>query len=88
MPLKNSRSWTQCPAWFYSFLLLTWLHMLWLTYGFLALGLTQFAFGLNTLFHVSTWLFYSFFYLLPICQLDYLSIRFAGRHHLLTFTLV
>lgn len=88
MQRTNSTSWSKCPAWFYSFLLLTWLHMLWLTYGFFTLGLTQFTPGLNTLFHVSTWLFYSFFYLLPVCLLGYLSIRFAGRHHLLTLALV
>lgn len=48
-----------------TFFLLTWLHMLWLTSGFLYLGLGTVGLNLNSLFHVTAWPLYSLIYLLP-----------------------
>ena len=76
-----------CPAWFATFILLTWLHMLWQTYGFFATGMPQFHVGMTGVFHVSAWFFYSFFYLLPVWLILPLCSRLAGRQHLLTLTM-
>ena len=57
------------------FIFLTWTHMLWLTSGFAGAGIQHAGPDLATLFHLSTWLCYSFFYLLPLILLMQLGRR-------------
>ncbi|MES2625288.1 MAG: sulfatase-like hydrolase/transferase [Pseudomonadota bacterium] len=75
---------TVCPAWYATFMVLSWLHMLWQTYGFFAIGLPHFQDGATVLFHISAWFLYSFLYLLPVWLLLPLFLRVAGRQHPMT----
>lgn len=58
-----------------TFFLLTWLHMLWLTFGYFDLGLGRIGLNLNSLFHVTAWPLYSLVYLLPSIGLTLLVRR-------------
>jgi uncharacterized protein len=87
-PNKKAMQWlltlstrTPCPHWFFSFLLLSWLHMLWLTSGFLALAAPQLPWNSTTLFNLCAWWFYSLFYLLPVAGLGWLSLVASHSHH-------
>jgi len=53
--------------WFLPFLLLSWLHMLFMTFPFFYSGYEGELLSANTLFHLSAWPFYSLFYLIPLC---------------------
>ena len=53
------------PPWLLPFVLLSWLHMLWLTAGLLELGMAARVLIWPTLFHFSAWLVYSLIYLVP-----------------------
>jgi uncharacterized protein len=72
-----------CPHWFFSFLLLSWLHMLWLTVGFLALAAPQLHWDSTSAFNLCAWWFYSLLYLLPIGMLGWLTLLLTHNHHAL-----
>lgn len=64
--LKKLQQQPPCPNWLFSFLLLSWLHLLWLTHGFFTLALPDPQWNMAGLFHVAAWLFYALLYLLPV----------------------
>lgn len=79
---------TPCPNWLFTFLLLSWLHELWLTRGLLATALPAATWNLATLFHFSAWSFYSLLYLMPIALIAVGVRRFTHTHHWLKLALV
>lgn len=79
---------TPCPNWLFTFLLLSWLHELWLTHGLLATALPDASWNLATLFHLSAWGFYSLLYLLPVAIIATGTRLCTSSHHWLKLALV
>ena len=77
-----------CPNWLFTFLVLSWLHELWLTRGLLATALPDAGWNPATLFHFSAWSFYSLLYLLPVAVVAASVHLLTHPHHWLKLTLV
>jgi len=88
MRLLQLKQHTPCPNWFFTFLLLSWLHQLVLTSGFFAVGQPAPAWDLATLFHLSASGFYSLAYLLPVALTGYVLQWLTHPHHLLKIVTV
>jgi uncharacterized protein len=74
--LHNLRP-TALPEWLKAFLLLSWLHMLWLTNGYVKLNPSTQGIGSYDLFHLSAWPLYSALYLLPVLVFVWPLARFG-----------
>ena len=83
MRLLQQQKRTPCPNWFFTFLLLSWLHELVLTSGFFAVGQPAAAWDMATLFYLSASGFYSLVYLLPLALTGFALRRLTHAHHLL-----
>ena len=88
MRLLQQQKRTPCPNWFFTFLLLSWLHQLVLTGGFFALGQPAPAWNLATLFHLAASGFYSLLYLLPMALTGFALRGLTHSNHLLKIVAV
>ncbi len=88
MRLSKQQKRAPCPNWFFTFLLLSWLHQLVLTGGFFALGQPAPAWNLATLFHLAASGFYSLLYLLPMALTGFALRGLTHSHHLLKIVAV
>ena len=77
-----------CPNWLFSFLLLSWLHLLWLTHGFFSLGLPDPQWDMAGVFHVTAWAFYALLYLLPVGVAGAAAWIVTHEHHAIKIWLV
>lgn len=79
MNLQNKNKQGPCPSWFFTFLLLSYAHILWLSYRYFTLALPDAGLDLASLFHLTAWLFYGLLYLLPISIIPWL-VPHHGKH--------